>query len=485
MSEMNIASTTGLDVGGGVHRISTEAGQDDLDDDRATIEASHLQDTQGDTRIRWVYLMLGAATLLSWNAMINANSFFMSRLAGSPLRISFSSYLSSVFTASNVVTLGHAIVTSKQSSPSRRAFWATALTSAIVTILFLTTFIHPSPAPFFYFIMISAFCLSGCASYLSNSVFAGAALFGAPYMQSVMSGQAAVAVAVSSVQVVSSAISVWGTTPLTLGISDIDPDGKAEEKSARIFFGISALYMIATLLAYKWLASLQVYTTTMGALEDNLKTRVVSNEADERQPLLPAALPNAVEGNQIFRIFQTNFIYNFAVGFVFTVTLAVYPAITVTIKPTNTNTHPLLFSAVHFLVFSSGDLLGRHMCSFPKLIIWSARRVLALSLLRTLFIPMFLLCNVEHSLPVAPFISSDLLYMLLMCALGVSNGYVSTLCMLGAPSLEHNKRLRGRQEDIDVASTVAAFCLIVGLAVGGFASFGVRAVICDCNPFAS
>lgn len=467
-------------------RISIqEVGQDDNDDGQIVMETLHPQDMHGDTRIRWVYLMLGAATLLSWNAMINANPFFMSRLSGSPLRQSFSSYLSSVFTASNVITLGHAMVTSKQSSPSRRAFWSTALTSVVVAMLFLTTFLHPSPTLFFYFIMLSAFCLSGCASYLSNSVFAGAALFGAPYMQSMMSGQAAVAVAVSSVQVISSAISVWGTTPLAPAVSDTDPDGKAEEKSARIFFGISALYMIATLLAYRWLASLEVYTTTMGALEDNLKVRTVSDEADEQQALLPAALPIAVEENQISRVFQTNLIYNFAVGFVFTVTLAVYPAITVNIKPTNPNTHPLLFSAVHFLVFSSGDLVGRSMCSFPKLIIWSARRVLALALLRTLFIPAFLLCNVERSFPVTPFISSDLVYMLLLCALGVSNGYVSTLCMLGAPSLEHNRRLRGRQEDVDVASTVAAFCLIVGLAVGGFGSFGVRAVICNCNPFAS
>ncbi|KAG2158973.1 nucleoside transporter-domain-containing protein [Suillus bovinus] len=478
---MNIhASAISSDVGGGMSRsrISTEVDHDDPD-------ISHSPDMHGDARIRWVYFMLGAATLLSWNAMINANPFFMSRLSGSPLRTSFSSYLSSVFTASNVITLGYAIMTSKQSSPYRRAFWSTALTSAVVTILFLTTFLHPSPVPFFYFIMISAFCLSGCASYLSNSVFAGAALFGAPYMQSMMSGQAAIAVAVSSVQVISSAISIWGTNSLAPAFNDTDPDGKAEEKSARIFFGISALYMFATLLAYRWLASLPVYATTMGALEDNVKARVVSDEVDEQQPLLPAALSSAAEGNHIFRILQKNLIYNFSVGFVFTVTLAVYPAITVTIKPTNPNTHPLLFSAVHFLVFSSGDFVGRYMCSFPQVIIWSARRVLALSLLRTLFIPAFLLCNVELSLHVTPFISSDLVYMLLLGALGVSNGYVSTLCMLGAPSLEHNRRLKGRKEDVDVASTVAAFCLIVGLAVGGFASFGVRAIICNCDPFTS
>jgi equilibrative nucleoside transporter 1/2/3 len=169
--------------------------------------------------------------------------------------------------------------------------------------------------------MISTFCLSGCAAYLSNSVFAGAALFGAPYMQSMMSGQAAVAVAVSSVQVISSAISVYGSTPLTPVMSATDRDGKAEEESARIFFGVSALYAIATLLAYRWLASLPVYTKTMGALEDNLRARVALDEADELQALLPPALPDSAGGNHILRVLKTNFIYNFAVGYVFTVTL--------------------------------------------------------------------------------------------------------------------------------------------------------------------
>lgn len=169
--------------------------------------------------------------------------------------------------------------------------------------------------------MISTFGLSGCAAYLSNSVFAGAALFGAPYMQSVMSGQAAAAVVVSSVQVISSAISVWGSTPLPHIISDTDRYGKAEEESARIFFGVSALYMVATLLAYRWLTSLKVYKTTMGALENNVIARVASDEADERQALLSPALLSSAEGSQILRVLKANFIYNFAVGYVFAVTL--------------------------------------------------------------------------------------------------------------------------------------------------------------------
>ena len=72
--------------------------------------------------------------------------------------------------------------------------------------------------------------------------------------------------------------------------------------------------------------------------------------------------------------------------------------------------------------------------------------------------------------------------MLILLAFGVSNGYVSSLCMMSAPSLEHNSRLRGRKDDVDVAATVANFFLAGGLTLGSVASFAVRAAMCGCNP---
>ncbi len=54
---------------------------------------------------------------------------------------------------------------------------------------------------------------------------------------------------------------------------------------------------------------------------------------------------------------------------------------------------------------------------------------------------------------------------------------------MSPPSVEHNPRLKGRVQDVEVAATVASFCLVGGLAVGSFASFAVRAAVCDCNPF--
>ena len=106
---------------------------------------------------------------------------------------------------------------------------------------------------------------------------------------------------------------------------------------------------------------------------------------------------------------------------------------------------------------------------------------------RTLFIPVFLLCNIQRSSASTSvqFINSDVLFMLLLLLFGLSNGYCCSMCMIAAPSVEHNHRLRGRVEDVDVAATVGTFFLVGGLAVGSFASFGVRAAICDCNPFRS
>ena len=165
-----------------------------------------------------------------------------------------------------------------------------------------------------------------------------------------------------------------------------------------------------------------------------------------------------------------------------------FPPITISIKPTNPNTHPLLFAAIHFLVFNVGDFFGRYICSFPKLLVWSANRLLALSLARTLFIPLFLICNIQRgpaTVVYDPIINSDLLFMIILGLFGLSNGYVSSLCLMSASSLEHNPRLKGKAEDVDVAATVASFCLVGGLALGSIFSFGVKGMICKCNPFST
>lgn len=98
-----------------------------------------------------------------------------------------------------------------------------------------------------------------------------------------------------------------------------------------------------------------------------------------------------------------------------------------------------------------------------------------MSLLRTLFIPLILLCNIHRpaTTPVSPIIKSDILFMFILLTMGYTNGFVSSIATLTVSSLEHNPRLEGRRENVDIAATLAGYFAIVGLASGALCSFGV------------
>jgi equilibrative nucleoside transporter 1/2/3 len=55
-------------------------------------------------------------------------------------------------------------------------------------------------------------------------------------------------------------------------------------------------------------------------------------------------------------------------------------------------------------------------------------------------------------------INADAIFFLLL-AFGMSHGYIGILCLMAAPSLEHNLGLRGK-EDVDAAAMITVFCLV-------------------------
>ncbi|KAG6833854.1 hypothetical protein H0H87_011788 [Tephrocybe sp. NHM501043] len=438
-----------------------------------------------DAQVRWIHFILGCCVLLPWNAMITATPYFLSRLNDSPLQRIFSPYQSVTFTAANFIFLAHATAVSKRTSPSRQIRQCIIWLSILCLVLTLSTYVRVPAALFFTLILSIGAAQAALGSYLQTSVVAVASLYGPQALQAMMSGQAAVAVVVSSVQVLSSALFLWKATPEKIAANAID--GEAEKDSARVFFALSTLFLVLSAFAHKVLVSKPTYKTLVGPLEQKFLPETGTIEASQ---LLTSHGRESytTEKDRIIRVAKANIVYELAVAYVFIVTLAVYPPITTSVQPTNPATHPLLFNAIHFLVFNIGDFLGRYVCSVPSLIIWSAKWLTALSFSRTLFIPIFLMCNIQRpstEFPTPPIINSDFLFMLILFALGASNGYVSSLCMMSAPSLNHNPRLKGRKEDVDVAATVASFALVGGLALGSVASFAVRAAICGCNPFSA
>jgi len=153
------------------------------------------------------------------------------------------------------------------------------------------------------------------------------------------------------------------------------------------------------------------------------------------------------------------------VGFNFFVTLSVFPAVTTQVVPySNWFGSPARWVSIYgFLAFNTGDFLGRQLVGLytPK----STWTIALLVLLRAAFVPLFLLCNVKDSQHAVLF-KHDAWPLGLMAAMAVSNGYMGTVCMMKGPAA-CDARAR------EMGGTLMAFCLCIGLVLGGTFSFAV------------
>jgi equilibrative nucleoside transporter 1/2/3 len=124
---------------------------------------------------------------------------------------------------------------------------------------------------------------------------------------------------------------------------------------------------------------------------------------------------------------------------------------------------PSSFIPLAFLVWNIGDLIGRVIPAVPSLSLTSHPRTLfLLSISRILFIPLYLLCNLQGK---GAKISSDVFYLFIVQLLfGVSNGYIGSNCMMGFVEYVN-------ADEREAAGGFMSLCLVAGLTVGSFLSF--------------
>ncbi|KAG8913236.1 hypothetical protein FRC01_004654, partial [Tulasnella sp. 417] len=437
--------------------------------------------------------------------------YFLARLEGSSFQSAFPSYLSSIFNLAGFAALSYATATAKQANTSKRI--RPSLTVLIASLLTLTVspFTSWSPGTFFAFVLLNATIQASFGAYFQAALVRLASLFGPYAIQAFFAGQAAVGVAVSAVQFIAAALagerrsSNDGKSPSNVPTSlDDEKDRMLREASTSAFwfFSLSTAFLVFTYGTYLWLTKLPIYHEVVHphlapstAVEENEEAEIEEAEEEERSDdegahrmstsmtesghLLAVHVESQVRDADvsILGVAKLNMFYNLAVGYVFIVTLAIFPPITASIRSTNpvppfdsgriSIFSPILFTSLHFLVFNIGDYVGRAICSNPRIHISSGRRLLTLSALRTIFIPLFLACNVQRpsatpSVTSPPLINSDFLFFLILLVFGISNGFVGTMCMIAASSPSHNSRLK--KEQVEIAATLAQFSLVGGLA---------------------
>ncbi|XP_066517636.1 equilibrative nucleoside transporter 2 [Hoplias malabaricus] len=175
--------------------------------------------------------------------------------------------------------------------------------------------------------------------------------------------------------------------------------------------------------------------------------------------------------SSVLEVFKKIWVMAFCVTFVFTVTLSVFPAVTVDVKTVYPGTWERYFIPVCcFLIFNVMDWTGRSVTSLVQWPPKESRIFPVLVVLRVVFVPLLMLCNVQerHLLPVV--FSNDVAFVIIMMLFSVSSGYFVCLSMSYAPQLVAPK-------DAETAGALMTFFLALGLSLGAAFSFPLRLIV--------
>ncbi|KAI8059199.1 equilibrative nucleoside transporter [Gongronella butleri] len=320
----------------------------------------------------------------------------------------------------------------------------------------VTVMIQCEGSDYFWLVLALLTFTGATTSVFQAAVFAEASRFPPKYLQAVMSGQgiAGVAVALSSL---ASALASTRTSP---------------ETAAMMYF-ISALVITAAALVGRVVLQQQPFYrfylgqgVKSGNNGENGHTE--DDDADAGATL------------DTWTLIRRSRVMTCTVGYVFVVTLMLFPAITSLIKSTQSPHPPSrwleddMFVATHFVLFNVGDWLGRFFPLWPAFRIVRPMPLLLLSIARTVFLPLFLGCNVVvEQRQTAVWIQSDILYFAIVTLFAVSNGWIGSLAMMAAPMQPY---IRHANDKANIG-TLMSFALVFGLAIGGALSFWVRALV--------
>jgi equilibrative nucleoside transporter 1/2/3 len=339
---------------------------------------------------------------------------------------------------------------------SRRVTLSLVINIFVFTFMTISTraFKEVTAAGYFIFLLIMILMSSIATALMQNGIFAYMAGFGRnEYAQGNMVGQAISGVLPCLVQIIS---------VLSLPeVESIDEKHHQASKSALRYFAAAVGVTVFALIAWLYLVALDKKRPQYhGAIR---KPSTASAATETSAP----ATKRLSLGRLILKLWAP------AITVFLTFAIAMFfPVFTGKILSNRTEDPrrprilgPECFIPLAFLVWNIGDLIGRSVCALPQVKISQYPRILTiLGVLRAGLIPLYFLCNIDGKGAV---VSSDLFYLgFIQLIYGMTNGYIGTQCMMGAPEyveVEHREQ----------AGAFMPVMLVAGLVTGSFLSFAI------------
>uniref|UniRef100_A0A3Q2VLK1 Solute carrier family 29 member 1a n=1 Tax=Haplochromis burtoni TaxID=8153 RepID=A0A3Q2VLK1_HAPBU len=322
----------------------------------------------------------------------------------------------------------------------------------VILVVFLVTAVvvkvELAPLPFFVLTMVKIVCINSFGAIFQSSLFGLAGILPASYTTPIMSGQG-----------------LAGTFAAFSMICAL-ASGSELQDSAFGYFITACIVILLAIMSYFILPKMEFFQYYMESSRS-----APSADEENKMDLLKKGAYRAsllVLSNQIW-------VMALSVCFIFTVTIGVFPAVTVDVKSTVAGEsawgESYFIPVSCFLLFNVMDWAGR---SLTAICMWPGKDSIWLPILvglRVVFIPLFMLCNVQpRVISQTVWFSHDAWYIIFMIFFAFSNGYLASLCMCFGPK-------KVSQHEAETAGAIMAFFLSLGLALGAAVSFGFRAAI--------
>jgi solute carrier family 29 (equilibrative nucleoside transporter), member 1/2/3 len=385
------------------------------------------------------FFWLGLGNLFPWNSFITAAPYFGMRFCGTDFESNFENFFSVSFMLAQTLGLSLAIMYGHMIPLLSQIYVPLTIYAAVFFATTILVVIKLDATLLFVITLISTFACGLCGAVLSGGLFGYAAVFPPRFTGALMSGQGLGGLTVA----LASFCTIWATKRVDYCSDDDGGDCEfTDDWSAFTFFMLATGILLSCIVAFWVLEALPFskfyHERSLMIIDDkdnsaSAKTLLLNEDSGPSDAVRKSENPSeageetmeVLGMDEIMRIFSVVKIPAFSVWMCFAVTIGLFPSITVLIESekncdSNNRFFNDLWVPFMFVVFNFFDLIGRLSAgSIPHL--FTADNIWIPVVLRLVFFPLFLLCNVSGSQLTTVF-TSDAWPIIFMAFFAASNG---------------------------------------------------------------
>ncbi|KFW90779.1 Equilibrative nucleoside transporter 3, partial [Phalacrocorax carbo] len=416
-----------------------------------------------------IFFLLGIGSLLPWNFFITAKHYWMYKLqncsdqagsegqAASDLRDFFESYISIASTVPSVLCLVGNFLLINKVPASVRILSSLFIMLAVFLVITVLVKVDTSTwtTRFFALTIGCVIVVSSASTVFTSSIFGLSSCFPMKNLQALISGQA-----------------MGGTISAIASVIDLAAAADVTD-SALAYFLTADIFIVICIMVYLLLPRLE-YSRTRAHLwpaccPTALRRMRQSREAPQIPPSLQKAPASPRSAPPLRPILQKTALLGFCLFYVFFISIIIFPSLSSNIESVSKSSGSLWSTKyfaplTSFLLYNFADWCGRQITAWIQVPGPKSKLLPVLVLLRTIFLPLFILSNYQPRAHIRTVLFDQDIYPVVFTALlGLSNGYLGTLVIIYGPKIVP-------KELAEAAGVVMTFYLMLGLAAGSACS---------------